>query len=69
MKIFANIESQESFKYFSELKDKIEKIEMNSETAKSLSNIESDFSDWLKSKKIIINSTWGNGIICGYYTT
>ena len=65
MKVYANIESEESISCLKNYDSHLIKIEMSAETHNLLNALEnSSIAQWLKSHKIKIASL-GDGIVCG----
>jgi hypothetical protein len=65
MRIYANIESDESISYLKNYDPHLIKIEMSAETRNMLSSLEnSSVAQWLMSHNVEIASL-GEGIICG----
>ena len=66
MRIYANIESNESISYLKNYDPDLSRIEMSSETKSILPTLEnSSVADWLNTHNIANSTTLGFGIICG----
>lgn len=66
MKIYANIDSDESISYLKNYDPHLIKIEMSSETKKMLSELENTtVAAWVMSHNIDTGSSLGEGVICG----
>lgn len=61
-KIYANLESDASVSYLARSDSELNRIEMSQETKNDLPE---NVRNWLNTHKIEINSSLGEGIVCG----